>query len=121
MNAQWRRASWGGVPVAIALFGLVAVAQAAEAQGVAEQLAACKNEAGAAQSRVEACGRAISEAKDNDDLRIEALLQRGVLYESSGDRDAAIKDYSEVIKIDSSSSVAYFNRGNVYDQMGQHD
>ena len=63
----------------------------------------------------------IGQAKDDDDIRIEALLQRGVLYEHAGDKEAAIGDYSEVIKLDPSSAVAYFNRGNVYDQMGEHD
>ena len=60
-------------------------------------------------------------AKDDDDIRTEALLQRGVLYEAAGDREAAIRDYSEVIKIDPTSAVAYFNRGNVHDQMGEHE
>ena len=48
-------------------------------------------------------------------------MQRGVLYEQGGDREAAIKDYTEAIKLDPSNAVAYFNRGNAYDQMGEHD
>ena len=81
----------------------------------------CKNEDVGTQKRIEACTSVVDLAKDDDDLRAEALLQRGVLQEFAGDKDAAVKDYSEVIKLDPSSAVAYFNRGNVYDQMGEHD
>ena len=66
------------------------------------------------------CTRAVEEAAANDDLRSEAYLQRGVLHETAGDRDAAIKDYTEAIKLDPQSSVGYFNRGHTFDQ-GEHD
>ena len=93
----------------------------AAAQAVADQLAVCKNENVGTQARIEACTRASDRARTTTTSCTEALLQRGVLYEFAGDKEAAIKDYSEVIKLDPTSAVAYFNRGNVYDQMGEHD
>src|SRR5215510_8072438 len=81
------------------------------AQTLADELAA----------RIQACTRAVEAAQDNDELRVEALLQRGVLYELSGDDEAAIADYSEIIKLDPTSAVAHFNRGNVRDRLGEQD
>jgi tetratricopeptide (TPR) repeat protein len=93
----------------------------AMAQAIADQLAACKKENGDTQKRLRACSWIIDEAKDNEDIRIEAQLQRGVLYERAGDKEAAIKDYSQAIALDPTNALAYFNRGNVYDQQGEHD
>ena len=121
MSGERRRAKWMDVPLALALWLLLAQTGGAGAQAVADQLAVCKNEDVGTQKRIEACTSVVDLAKDDDDLRAEALLQRGVLQEFAGDKDAAVKDYSEVIKLDPSSAVAYFNRGNVYDQMGEHD
>ncbi|RPI30218.1 MAG: tetratricopeptide repeat protein, partial [Hyphomicrobiaceae bacterium] len=91
------------------------------AQTVADHLAACKSDSPDLKGRIQACGRAIEGAQDNEELRAEALLQRGVLYEMFGDQEAAIADYSEILKIDASSAIAYFNRGNVRDRLGQPD
>ena len=91
------------------------------AQAIADQLATCKKENGNTQTRIAACTWIIDKAKDDEDIRAEAHLQRGVLYELAGDKEAAIKDYSEAIALDASNALAYFNRGNVHDQLGQHD
>ena len=119
MRAQSRRTRWTDMPLALWL--LAAPLNVAGAQAIADQLAYCKDEGAAAQARIEACTQVVVQAKDDDDLRAEALLQRGVLYEFGGDKDAALADYSEVIKLDPASAVAYFNRGNVHDQMGDRD
>src|SRR6185436_3349445 len=106
---------------ALLLTGVLALsADQASAQAIAEQLAACKNEGAAVESRIAACGRTIKDTKD-DEMRGEALIQRGVLYEQTGNREAAIKDYTEAIKLDPTSAVAFFNRGNAYDQLGDYD
>jgi len=39
---------------------------------------------------------------------------RGTLYQKKGDNDAALRDYSEAIKIDPKNTDALFNRGNIY-------
>ena len=119
MRAEPRRTRWTDMPLALWL--LAAPLNVAGAQAIADQLAYCKDEGAAAQARIEACTQVIVQARDDDDLRAEALLQRGVLYEFGGDKDAALADYSEVIKLDPASAVAYFNRGNVHDQMGDRD
>src|SRR5262245_10213730 len=100
---------------------LLFVTSAATAQTVADHLAACKNEAGDPKARIEACTRAVEGARDNEELRVEALLQRGVLQELWGDQDAAIADYSEIIKLDTTSAIAHFNRRKVRDRLGQQD
>ena len=104
----------------LALGLLVIGAAAAHAQSMADHLAQCKDEKGTAAARISACTRAITQT-DNDDLKGEALLQRGVLHESDGDKEAAFNDYTEAIKLDPNNALAYFNRGNAYDQLGEHD
>src|SRR5215831_17098318 len=98
MGAERRRKRWAQMPLAL---WLVAVPlDVAGAQAIADRLAACKNEGAAAPVRIEACTQVIALAKDDDDIRTEALLQRGVLYEFGGDKEAAIADYGEVIRLD---------------------
>src|SRR5688572_5127360 len=121
MKLRPRRCLWLGVSLALGAVLLVPPAGRAMAQAIADQLATCKRENGNTQTRIGACTWIIDKAKDNEDIRIEAHLQRGVLYELAGDKEAAIKDYSEAIALDSSNALAYFNRGNVYDQLGQLD
>ena len=105
---------------ALLLTGLLAVSTGeARAQSLPDLLEACKNEGAAAAARMTACGRVIQ--GNDEDLRGEALVQRGVLYEQAGNKEAAIKDYSEAIKLDPSNAIAFFNRGNAYDQSGDYD
>ncbi len=121
MRSWPRRLLWSAAPLAIAASLLVAPAGRAMAQAIAEQLATCKKESGSLPTRIAACTWIIDKAKDNEDIRIEAHLQRGVLHERAGDKEAAIKDYGDVIALDAGNALAYFNRGNVYDQQGDHD
>ena len=104
----------------LALGLLVIGAAAAHAQSVADHLSQCQDEKGTAAARISACTRAITQT-DNDDLKGEALLQRGVLHEVNGETVAAVNDYTEAIKIDGNNALAYFNRGNANDQLGNYD
>ena len=121
MKSWPRRLLWSAAPLAIAASLLVAPAGRAMAQAIAEQLATCKKEGGGLSTRIAACTWIIDKAKHNEDIRIEAHLHRGVLHERAGDKEAAIKDYSDVIALDAGNALAHFNRGNVHDQQGDHD
>ena len=121
MRSRPCRSLWLGLSLVLGAVLLVPPAGRAMAQAIAEQLATCKRENGSTPTRIAACTWIIDKAKDDEDLRAEAHLQRGVLYELAGDKEAAIKDYGEAIALDSSNALAYFNRGNVYDQLGQLD
>ncbi|MCX7879773.1 MAG: tetratricopeptide repeat protein [Ignavibacteria bacterium] len=48
-------------------------------------------------------------------------LGRGLIYESQGELNLALKDYSTAISLDSSYYFGYYNRGNVYLDLGQYD
>src|SRR5260221_6762604 len=98
MRPERRRTKWAHVRIAVALWLVITPMGGAGAQAIADQLAACKNEGASTQTRIDACTQVIGLAKDDDDIRTEALLQRGVLYELAGEKDAAIGDYSEAIK-----------------------
>ncbi|WP_019502536.1 tetratricopeptide repeat protein [Pseudanabaena sp. PCC 6802] len=51
-------------------------------------------------------------------LTVQELIDRGNEKLTKGDRQGAIADYSEVIKIDPGVANAYYNRGNVYSDLG---
>src|SRR5262247_2838564 len=119
-----RSSPWGktvGMRIIASALLLVGLATASAAQTVADELATCKSEGGDLKARLQACTRALEGAADNEELRVEALLQRGVLAELWGDQEAALADYSEIIKLDPSNAIAHFNRGNVRDRLGQQE
>jgi tetratricopeptide (TPR) repeat protein len=120
MSLQCVKRCPGGLPLLLAGMLLFSAGVAAQSAPIADQLAACKEETAPAPQRIEACTRLIAEVTD-DEIRAEALIQRGVLYELSDDREAAIKDYDEAIRLDGTNPVPFFNRGNVRDQMGEYD
>ncbi|KAB2912372.1 MAG: tetratricopeptide repeat protein [Hyphomicrobiaceae bacterium] len=121
MESGWCRNQWRIKLLMAAAVVAVPLAAGALAQGIADQLAACKDEAGLAPDRITACTRVIELATDDEEMRGEAYLQRGVINETTGNREAAVKDYTEALKLDATNSIAYFNRGNAYDQLGEHD
>ena len=74
MRGERRRRLWADVALALALWLLAAPLDGAGAQAVADQLAACKSDDDRAFVRIEACTGVIGLAKDDDDIRTEAML-----------------------------------------------
>ena len=61
------------MPLALAVWLLVAPVGGAMAQAIAEQLAACKNEGAGTPTRIDACTWMIDKAKDDEDILTEAI------------------------------------------------
>lgn len=118
---RMREGRWLGkyplLPLVVAACLVGAGAGAVEAQTMADLLAICQDEAKAAPDRIAACTRIIEDKAQDEGMRAEALIQRGVLYELRGDREDAVSDYSEAIKLEGTNALPYFNRGNVHDQL----
>lgn len=106
--------------VAIVLCSMGLKSGSAGAQTAAELLESCRNEAQAPAGRIEACTRLIG-ATDDEGVRAEAHLQRGVLHELDGKGEGAVADYSAAIKLRPANPLGYFNRGNAYTELGQLD
>jgi tetratricopeptide (TPR) repeat protein len=51
----------------------------------------------------------------------DAFLERGILFASQGDLNAAIADFAQAIRLDRNFTAAYYNRGNAYAKKGNHD
>jgi tetratricopeptide (TPR) repeat protein len=56
--------------------------------------------------------------RDND---AAAYNNRGNAYYDKGDKDAAIADYSQAVKLDPNYAAAYYNRGIAYSAKGDKD
>jgi len=60
-------------------------------------------------------------AKETVTQNTHALFNRGSQAHSKGEYDAAIADFTEIIKIDSNNAAAYFCRGLAYTRKGDYD
>jgi tetratricopeptide (TPR) repeat protein len=60
------------------------------------------------------CTRIIGDSKQAPDARAAALSKRAMLHRSAGDRDKAIADLGEAIRLDPNGAVAYLRRGEQY-------
>jgi tetratricopeptide (TPR) repeat protein len=100
---------------------LVTVPPALAAQPVdlAQMLALCQDDSGETEKRLAACTLVIDDKSVEQDMRIEALMNRGTALEARGDYGAALEDYSIVISLDPASALAHYNRGNVHGRMAR--
>lgn len=84
-----------------------------------EDLAACQDENAPRQPRRDVCTRVIEDASQIAEIRAEAYLNRGLVFEAQGDDRGAIADYSEAIKLNPDYGVLYHYRGLAYEREDQ--
>src|ERR1700710_1323714 len=89
----------------LVMFGLIAAGSTA----AADDKDTCLKSSG--DVAIAACTRAINARAGNQSTMYN---NRGVAYRSKEDNDHAIADYSEAIRIDPKSAIAYRNRGVTY-------
>lgn len=94
-------------------------APSAQAPNVAQLLAQCQDDGGNAEQRLAACTAIVEQVSNDEDLRIEALMNRGIVREGRSEIDGAIEDYTSIIALDPTNALARFNRGNAYGRLGR--
>ena len=110
--------SWRWVaPLVLAL--VLGWTQAASAQASAEDLAACQDEERPPAERMAGCNRLIEDAGQVVEIRAEALLNRGQVFEDQNEDQKAIDDYTAAIALNTRYPVLYFQRAGVYERLGQ--
>ncbi len=57
--------------------------------------------------------------EDNNDQKVRALMERGRAYSNLGQYELAIQDFSEGIRLNPQSAMAYYNRVNAYGRIGK--
>lgn len=67
------------------------------------------------------CDMALKDVAISRTDRKKTLVNRGVIYNRSGDLGAAIDDFNEALKMDGKIGEAYLNRGNSYYLMSRYD
>ena len=102
------------VPLVSALFLLIGMVSAN-----ADDTATCNNASG--DESIAACTRVISSDKFKGNNLAITLNNRGNAYHGKGDRDRAIADYSEAIRVDPKHPTSYNYRGNSYFEKGNYD
>lgn len=70
---------------------------------------------------IAACTRAITSGAFKSHDQAVLYYNLGVEYGAKGDKDRAIADYNEAIRLDSKYAAAYSNRGNAYGAKGDKD
>jgi tetratricopeptide (TPR) repeat protein len=93
----------------------------ASANEIAEALAQCQDEDKATELRARACTFLITTRSIEDNIRAEALLNRGTVQFEAGDTDAAIVDFTEAIRLNPQYPAPYSHRAEAYQEKGQLD
>jgi len=60
-------------------------------------------------------------AQSRSEKKVQTHNQKGLLLSEQGNYDAAIKEFTEAIKLDPNEAVLYYNRGAVYEDKGDYD
>ncbi|MFM9845663.1 MAG: tetratricopeptide repeat protein [Hyphomicrobiaceae bacterium] len=84
---------------------------------VAQELADCQDEEKAAELREKMCTALISLAGIDDNLKAEALLNRGMARQDADDLEGAVSDYTEAIALNPEYPALYVQRADAYAEM----
>src|SRR6476659_3499226 len=106
----------------VAVVAVVGLAGAALGQ-VSPEWVRCVNESGTYSSEIAiaACSAVIDSGKVSQAALAVAYFNRGQSYDSKGDKDRAIADYSKAIDLNPGDANYYNNRGVAYRGKGDID
>jgi tetratricopeptide (TPR) repeat protein len=74
-----------------------------------------------ADTTITSCTRVIDDLRVGPEARAEAYRHRGETNDSIGQKERAVADYTEVIRLEPDDMRAYFARGEIYQSRGDHD
>lgn len=94
--------------------GQVHMAPADASDAVAQELADCQDEEKPAEQREKICTALIGIAGIDDNLKAEALLNRGMARQDADDLDGAMSDYTEAIALNPEYPALYVQRADAY-------
>ena len=117
-----------GIVVLLATSALIALGVPRAFAGVTtEQITACESKRGSLDSRIDACsavmdGTRSASAKAKARARkIDALEDRGDSLKAKGDLDGALRDYGDVLTLNSNNTSVLLKRGLIYRDRGERD
>ncbi len=104
-----------GLTCVLSAFGLPAVAQMSVTTiGATDAVSCYENARDDFSSDTDPCDEALADRGTNRTDRKKTLVNRGVIYNRTGEVGAAIDDFNAALDIDGALGEAYLNRGNSY-------
>lgn len=74
-------------------------------------LAACEKDDSPPDAIIAACTPIAEDRQEDPEVSTDAYFNRGLAYSRKGDRDRAMADYSEAIRLNPKNKMAIYNRG----------
>lgn len=99
--------------------GIPASGVRAASEDISERLGDCQDDEIDGHERVEICTRIIDDASLPEDLRAEALVNRGIVRLADAKPDLAMADFEQAIAFNPSYPVAHAYRGEAHKAKGQ--
>jgi tetratricopeptide (TPR) repeat protein len=93
----------------------------ASAEDVMEKLADCQDDEIDNEERAHLCTRLIEDTSLSEELRAEALVNRGIVHLEEDRLEAAIADFEQAIAFNPSYPAAHAYRGETHKAMGKLD
>jgi tetratricopeptide (TPR) repeat protein len=122
---EWKgRRTRGGGTSALALAAYLAVLPptapaGATSPGDAARIRTCESEDAAPAARLAACTELIKRRSLSEEIRAEALVNRGVLLDEQGRHAEAVADLTEALRLSPNDPSTLIHRGNAYDALGR--
>lgn len=102
------------------VLAFILVPSPAHAETSAEDLAACQRTTDP-ELQIALCTKVADSSSEIDDIRAEALLNRGLAHAAAGDDAKAFADYQHAIALNPDYSALYSSRGEAYVRAGELD
>src|ERR1700730_5666254 len=77
--------------------------------------------AGDPDRNIAGCTMVAEDPAESPKTRAIAFVGRGLAWQRKGDRDRAIADFTDAIRLDPNNALAYNNRGLAWNEKGDHD
>ncbi len=121
MRRSWKALAAGLLCALLVGAPLFSTSTRASADDVAERLGDCQDDEIENDERAAICTAIIDEISHPEDLRAEALVNRGIVHLDEAKLELALADFEKAVEFNPSYPAAHAYRGEAYKALGQLD